>query len=136
MGQIKKIFVKDEPQPMPMPDLSGFRPDAETETAASFGGETAGAPASGTFGAATVTGSGGGTAGGGARTGPATHVHEPIAKGLPSAPAMRQMQESLGDRAVARPPATDGRPAGVAKVGRNDPCWCGSGLKYKKCHGR
>jgi preprotein translocase subunit SecA len=22
------------------------------------------------------------------------------------------------------------------KVGRNDPCPCGSGLKYKKCHGR
>jgi preprotein translocase subunit SecA len=21
------------------------------------------------------------------------------------------------------------------QVGRNDPCWCGSGLKYKKCHG-
>jgi preprotein translocase subunit SecA len=21
------------------------------------------------------------------------------------------------------------------KVGRNDPCWCGSGKKYKKCHG-
>jgi hypothetical protein len=20
------------------------------------------------------------------------------------------------------------------KVGRNDPCWCGSGIKYKKCH--
>jgi SEC-C motif-containing protein len=20
------------------------------------------------------------------------------------------------------------------KIGRNDPCWCGSGLKYKKCH--
>jgi SEC-C motif/Protein of unknown function (DUF1186) len=20
-------------------------------------------------------------------------------------------------------------------VGRNDPCWCGSGKKYKKCHG-
>src|SRR5207248_8528064 len=26
--------------------------------------------------------------------------------------------------------------AGAAKVGRNDPCPCGSGLKYKKCHGR
>jgi len=25
------------------------------------------------------------------------------------------------------------RPA--AKVGRNDPCPCGSGKKYKKCHG-
>ncbi|HYM68749.1 MAG TPA: preprotein translocase subunit SecA [bacterium] len=24
----------------------------------------------------------------------------------------------------------------VAKVGRNDPCPCGSGKKYKKCHGR
>ena len=22
------------------------------------------------------------------------------------------------------------------KIGRNDPCWCGSGAKYKKCHGR
>ncbi len=21
-----------------------------------------------------------------------------------------------------------------AKIGRNDPCWCGSGKKYKKCH--
>jgi preprotein translocase subunit SecA len=26
-------------------------------------------------------------------------------------------------------------PAG-SKLGRNDPCWCGSGKKYKKCHGR
>lgn len=23
----------------------------------------------------------------------------------------------------------------VAKVGRNDPCWCGGPRKYKKCHG-
>jgi len=26
-------------------------------------------------------------------------------------------------------------PAGV-RMGRNEPCWCGSGVKYKKCHGR
>jgi preprotein translocase subunit SecA len=26
-------------------------------------------------------------------------------------------------------------PAGV-RMGRNDQCWCGSGMKYKKCHGR
>jgi preprotein translocase subunit SecA len=31
----------------------------------------------------------------------------------------------------ARPGYT---PSG-AKIGRNDPCWCGSGRKYKKCHG-
>jgi preprotein translocase subunit SecA len=22
------------------------------------------------------------------------------------------------------------------KIGRNDPCWCGSNKKYKLCHGR
>ncbi|XOB99624.1 SEC-C metal-binding domain-containing protein [Deinococcota bacterium DY0809b] len=22
------------------------------------------------------------------------------------------------------------------KIGRNDPCWCGSGKKYKHCHGK
>jgi preprotein translocase subunit SecA len=25
---------------------------------------------------------------------------------------------------------------GKAKIGRNDPCWCGSGKKFKKCHGK
>ena len=24
----------------------------------------------------------------------------------------------------------------LAKAGRNDPCPCGSGLKFKKCHGK
>ena len=27
------------------------------------------------------------------------------------------------------------KPAVSAKIGRNDPCPCGSGKKYKKCHG-
>ncbi len=27
-------------------------------------------------------------------------------------------------------------PASSKKPGRNDPCWCGSGKKYKKCHGK
>lgn len=22
----------------------------------------------------------------------------------------------------------------AVKIGRNDPCYCGSGMKYKKCH--
>lgn len=22
------------------------------------------------------------------------------------------------------------------KIGRNEPCWCGSGKKYKNCHGK
>ena len=24
--------------------------------------------------------------------------------------------------------------AATKKIGRNDPCWCGSGKKWKKCH--
>jgi preprotein translocase subunit SecA len=27
-------------------------------------------------------------------------------------------------------------PARHDKIGRNDPCWCGSGRKFKQCHGR
>jgi preprotein translocase subunit SecA len=42
------------------------------------------------------------------------------------------MQQQVGDRAAV--PA-QGAGAG-AKLGRNDPCYCGSGVKYKKCHGR
>ncbi|GAC1483406.1 MAG: preprotein translocase subunit SecA [Candidatus Dormibacteria bacterium] len=30
----------------------------------------------------------------------------------------------------------EGTPAAAGKIGRNDPCYCGSGKKYKKCHGR
>jgi len=32
--------------------------------------------------------------------------------------------------------AADGLPGPNGKIGRNDPCWCGSGRKYKRCHGR
>ncbi|HYR93116.1 MAG TPA: preprotein translocase subunit SecA [Methylomirabilota bacterium] len=39
-------------------------------------------------------------------------------------------------------PTSSTRPPGSAtgpenkKIGRNDPCWCGSGKKFKKCHGK
>jgi preprotein translocase subunit SecA len=39
---------------------------------------------------------------------------------------------STNQPGTARPGyAPDGR-----RMGRNDHCWCGSGMKYKKCHGR
>jgi len=45
------------------------------------------------------------------------------------------VQPATGDgngngRGGARQPARAG-----PKIGRNDPCWCGSGKKYKRCHG-
>jgi preprotein translocase subunit SecA len=39
--------------------------------------------------------------------------------------------EVLAATAAAEAPVLDG-----PKVGRNDPCPCGSGKKYKQCHGR
>jgi preprotein translocase subunit SecA len=43
----------------------------------------------------------------------------------------------LAESAAARPAAATRQAAlgGGPKVGRNDPCPCGSGKKYKKCHG-
>ena len=35
-------------------------------------------------------------------------------------------------RVVQGPPRP--RTTGKPKLGRNAPCWCGSGTKYKKCH--
>ncbi len=42
------------------------------------------------------------------------------------------MQSSYAQRQPARTPIRNTQP----KVGRNDPCPCGSGKKYKNCHGR
>jgi preprotein translocase subunit SecA len=40
--------------------------------------------------------------------------------------------------ASADKPSEEHKPfvRGGEKVGRNDPCPCGSGKKYKQCHGR
>jgi preprotein translocase subunit SecA len=49
-------------------------------------------------------------------------------------PQPAQMTMSGGGAQPAKAkPATQKRDQ--AKVGRNDPCPCGSGKKYKKCHG-
>jgi preprotein translocase subunit SecA len=34
------------------------------------------------------------------------------------------------------PGARNGGPPNGKVPGRNDPCWCGSGQKFKKCHGK
>lgn len=38
------------------------------------------------------------------------------------------------ERLTAPPPPPETFRRMTPKVGRNDPCWCGSGKKYKKCH--
>ena len=48
-----------------------------------------------------------------------------------SSPTETGEVETVADAATAAQPAA----AGV-RVGRNDPCPCGSGKKYKQCHGK
>jgi len=71
----------------------------------------------------------------------------------PPQPVVRRVIESGPgdpDGAAARgngaPAKRQAAPVGAAagsasapanlKIGRNDPCWCGSGKKYKRCHGK
>ncbi|MEW5191168.1 SEC-C metal-binding domain-containing protein, partial [Citrobacter freundii] len=46
---------------------------------------------------------------------------------------MQQLSHKGDDSAAAEELAAQ---TGDRKVGRNDPCPCGSGKKYKQCHGR
>ena len=57
----------------------------------------------------------------------------PVIPGLGAAP--RKMTLQKGDEAVGSA-APAGATGEAPKVGRNDPCHCGSGMKYKKCHGK
>jgi preprotein translocase subunit SecA len=67
-----------------------------------------------------------------------------VRKVMESGPGQPDGSNGAGRKAAAqqRPaPAIAGASAAVpegaaAKIGRNDPCWCGSGKKYKRCHGR
>jgi preprotein translocase subunit SecA len=54
-------------------------------------------------------------------------VHPTLAAG--GAPEPGEGEEEV---AVAQKPVTRRQP----KIGRNDPCPCGSGKKYKQCHGK
>lgn len=57
-----------------------------------------------------------------------TSVHESISGMQSAAPEAEQPRETMPEK--QKPIVRD-----MPKVGRNDPCPCGSGRKYKKCHG-
>jgi preprotein translocase subunit SecA len=53
-------------------------------------------------------------------------------------PSLDEVQLGSDDEALAAAAARKPQPMvrPTNKVGRNDPCPCGSGKKYKHCHGR
>jgi len=81
----------------------------------------------------------------GARRVPPTPAHRTAGAELPEPNGADDLFASPPRRVAAPPPvspalSTSNGPVGrataaVPEVGRNDPCPCGSGRKYKKCHG-
>jgi preprotein translocase subunit SecA len=64
----------------------------------------------------------------------AADVEAAAAEEATDAPANVQFHHAGFEEALAAPAAREDD--GLPKVGRNDPCPCGSGKKYKQCHGR
>jgi preprotein translocase subunit SecA len=58
----------------------------------------------------------------------ATHQHNRTTTSANAGSSARLQTNTASGAATATAPAN--------KLGRNDPCWCGSGKKFKKCHGR
>jgi len=121
----------------PPPGASALNQSLAAGVAALTGGAASGAAAAaGAAGASTATAAGTATAP--ARPANPPRPVGPVVSGGLAADPMAGARSTDGNGAgggasgSARPGFT---PAG-ARIGRNDPCWCGSGLKYKKCHGR
>jgi preprotein translocase subunit SecA len=61
-----------------------------------------------------------------------TPARQAVAAGVGAStmPSQQNLRENRGDEAAVAAPRVNGK-----KIGRNDPCYCGSGKKYKRCHG-
>jgi preprotein translocase subunit SecA len=74
------------------------------------------------------------------------HVHLPIEQGVREGRQQKtdlsklnagRTEEGVGDKQYHDPSEQKQAPITVGpKIGRNDPCPCGSGKKYKACHGK
>jgi preprotein translocase subunit SecA len=83
------------------------------------------------------------SAGAGQRAAPAPPPPRPIVRqvmesgpGDPDGAAGRTNGASTKRQAAPVGAAAGSASAPNVKIGRNDPCWCGSGKKYKRCHGK
>jgi preprotein translocase subunit SecA len=108
---IFRVSIVRQPVPPQGTENTGATPPAEGAAGGSAGGPATGAPNAST----------------GSRRG-ANAGEKPLPKPLPQG---RPTSGAAGGDSAIRPGYS---PAGV-RMGRNDQCWCGSGRKYKKCHG-
>jgi hypothetical protein len=91
-------------------------------------------------------------AGGGASARPKTEQNEAQSRGVNAALNFMKNYQAERTKALQQAKATQGNAEGNGseaddgptkpatrsgeKIGRNDPCFCGSGKKYKHCHGK
>jgi preprotein translocase subunit SecA len=160
---IFRVTVRVEPQTMPLPGPGqparpgmgvpsgeqhvhpdgtvhdGPAHDGSTPAGAGPGGSWTDAGAAGTAAASALAASGAAGPRGPLAPGqaalrtPATSPDAAV-RGLPADP-MKSARQAPGDAAVTGSSVRQGYTPSGARIGRNDPCWCGSGQKYKKCHG-
>ncbi|HZM73467.1 MAG TPA: preprotein translocase subunit SecA [Candidatus Polarisedimenticolia bacterium] len=133
-SQIFRVSITRQPAPTPGAAQPLPGPGQPARVAATAGA-TAAAAGAGAGGSATprptTFSSGGGgitSAGAGGLLARATSTSGGSGNGAGAGSGARP----AGDGQQARPGHT---PTGE-KIGRNDLCWCGSGQKYKRCHGR
>jgi preprotein translocase subunit SecA len=113
--------TRQEPQPLGVPVATGAGAGGGSAPTGNGSRSRAGAPGAAAGAAAAAIGAG--------------------SRGLPPVQNVRGIRESLGDQPMGAGQQAPGAvrpgytPSGQ-RIGRNDPCYCGSGLKYKKCHGR
>jgi preprotein translocase subunit SecA len=70
------------------------------------------------------------------RGGPLTYEHEVSSGADAIAAAGAGAATAVAEPPVAAAPGPQGQVVNEHKdLGRNDPCWCGSGKKFKRCHG-
>ena len=66
-------------------------------------------------------------------------AEQPPEERLQRRPRRGQVTFTKANATAARAGEEEGKPKTIVnaepKIGRNDPCYCGSGKKYKKCHG-
>ena len=116
--EFARLIFHVEVQVTPAQAQEQFQP-AQAPSQVQYSGGTPGAQPSALSQAGAAAGAGAATA---TQAGAAARSREPGAAG--QAPAA-QADPLTGTHVKSE----------QEKIGRNDPCWCGSGKKYKKCHG-
>ena len=117
------VQQRQEPETTAMPTLTAQQLAALKRTGASNGAGDGVNPVGALAGASVTSSSGAGAT-------------AEVISGLAGSATAQNMQLQRGDETVGvASGAAPGQPADAHKIGRNDPCWCGSGKKFKKCHG-